>query len=259
MFMRLLAAWKERNRAFSCKFHASLPLIGHGWIAASVALAGSALLNVRGEPMPFGVVALFAALIAPVFALRATLDYFRGDALRAQPAMRLARFGRWRELNPVDCRTEAGYGTGGIMAILLAGLLLNIPVRAVEFVTAMPLPRVGMPDWHGLLYSLMLADLVLLSTCYAVLVGLAVRRVPMFPRLLVMVWALDVLFQANIATVSILYLDVPKPVADALSGLVQGNIQKVLISAIVWTPYLLLSRRVNLTFRRRVRLSATTQ
>lgn len=36
--------------------------------------------------------------------------------------------------------------------------------------------------------------------------------------------------------------------------LIQGNIQKVLLSIAVWPPYLILSERVNLTFRRRLRV-----
>jgi hypothetical protein len=34
--------------------------------------------------------------------------------------------------------------------------------------------------------------------------------------------------------------------------LLEGNVKKVLISAGLWLPYLLLSRRVNVTFRHRV-------
>jgi hypothetical protein len=44
----------------------------------------------------------------------------------------------------------------------------------------------------------------------------------------------------------------PAPVADALQTLLFGNVKKVLISACLWLPYLLLSTRVNVTFRQRV-------
>jgi len=44
----------------------------------------------------------------------------------------------------------------------------------------------------------------------------------------------------------------PAPVADALHTLLDGNVKKVLISVCLWMPYLLLSKRVNVTFRHRV-------
>jgi hypothetical protein len=34
--------------------------------------------------------------------------------------------------------------------------------------------------------------------------------------------------------------------------LLQGNIKKVMISMVIWLPYLILSERVNLTYRSRV-------
>jgi len=43
-------------------------------------------------------------------------------------------------------------------------------------------------------------------------------------------------------------------VAQARQPFVTGNLQKVLISVTLWLPYLLVSRRVNLTFRHRVRV-----
>jgi hypothetical protein len=42
-------------------------------------------------------------------------------------------------------------------------------------------------------------------------------------------------------------------VAGALQSLLSGNIDKVMISAALWLPYLILSERVNVTFRHRVR------
>ena len=44
----------------------------------------------------------------------------------------------------------------------------------------------------------------------------------------------------------------PPAVAGALHDLLDGNVKKVLISVALWLPYLLLSRRVNLTYRSRV-------
>jgi len=48
--------------------------------------------------------------------------------------------------------------------------------------------------------------------------------------------------------------DLPRGVAAGLGAVLDGNIKKVLISAALWAPYLLLSRRVNLTYRSRAPL-----
>jgi hypothetical protein len=41
-----------------------------------------------------------------------------------------------------------------------------------------------------------------------------------------------------------------------LQAFLAGNIKKVLISVMIWLPYLLVSNRVNVTFRQRVRHEA---
>ena len=40
--------------------------------------------------------------------------------------------------------------------------------------------------------------------------------------------------------------------ADALTTMLTGNVKKTLISVALWLPYLLLSTRVNVTYRHRV-------
>jgi len=40
-------------------------------------------------------------------------------------------------------------------------------------------------------------------------------------------------------------------VLPPLQALVEGNMTKVAISALIWLPYLLLSERVNITYRHR--------
>ena len=44
----------------------------------------------------------------------------------------------------------------------------------------------------------------------------------------------------------------PQPVASALHTLLDGNVKKVMISVCLWLPYLLMSKRVNVTFRHRI-------
>jgi hypothetical protein len=45
---------------------------------------------------------------------------------------------------------------------------------------------------------------------------------------------------------------VPPQVAEALHHLLYGNVEKVMISVAIWLPYLLLSKRVNVTYRSRI-------
>ena len=44
----------------------------------------------------------------------------------------------------------------------------------------------------------------------------------------------------------------PSAVSGSLQSLLEGNMKKVLISMALWLPYLLMSRRVNVTYRHRV-------
>jgi len=192
------------------------------------------------------------SLAAPAIVLQAILRHYRDGALFSQPDLRLARIGRWRQIDAIDCAGFAHYGAGGLMVMLLAGLLLNIPVRAFEFLAAMPTPSTHAPLWYYSLHGMMLADLALLPACYAGLVGLAIRRVPHFPRLLAGVWLLDLGVQFAIGGIMSVMPHVPAAVQTSLAALLSGNVQKVLISMAIWIPYLLLSPRVNLTYRHRI-------
>jgi hypothetical protein len=92
-------------------------------------------------------------------------------------------------------------------------------------------------------------DVVLFSSLYMIAFVAALRRVPLFPRLLVAIWMCDLATQLVIAQLVVGAGGLPDTVAAALHGLLDGNVKKVLISAALWLPYLLLSRRVNLTYR----------
>jgi hypothetical protein len=58
--------------------------------------------------------------------------------------------------------------------------------------------------------------------------------------------------QLGIATAVAGTQGLPPTVAGALHTLLDGNVKKVLISVFLWLPYLLMSKRVNVTFRHRV-------
>jgi hypothetical protein len=82
---------------------------------------------------------------------------------------------------------------------------------------------------------------------------MALRAIPLFPRMLLFAWVADIALQFAIARHAA-GSDLPVPVVEALHSLIEGNIQKVLISAFVWLPYLIVSDRVNVTFRQRMRV-----
>ena len=189
---------------------------------------------------------------APIASVLLAFHWFRDAARFPQPRLRLARLGRWRAVSAAEAAASPYYGVTGVMASLLLGMLVNIPVRTLEFLAAMPALGATPPDWFGTLYFLMLADVVLLSSLYAVAFVAALRRVPMFPRLLLAIWAIDIAMQIGIARTMGGVESLPPAVAGALHSLLEGNLKKVLISLALWLPYLILSKRVNVTFRHRL-------
>lgn len=189
---------------------------------------------------------------APLVSIGLALIWFRkGDEL-PQPTTRLALVGSWRKVDPQEARRHALYGSSGFMVSLLVGMLLNVPVRSLEYFAAMPAFAGTVPEWLSTLRLAMTLDVVLLTSLYTIAFVAALRRVPLFPRLLLTIWLIDITMQLGIATVVAGTQGLPVPVADALHALLDGNVKKVLISVCLWAPYLLLSKRVNVTFRHRV-------
>ena len=107
------------------------------------------------------------------------------------------------------------------------------------------------PHWLAVLRTAMTVDVVMFTSLYMVAFVAALRRVPLFPRLLVAIWFADLAMQVGIAEMVARQDGLPHSVAAALQGLLVGNVKKVLISAAIWSPYLLLSERVNVTYRHR--------
>lgn len=195
----------------------------------------------------------YALLVgAPLASMGLALIWFeRGDEL-AQPSFRLARVGRWMDVSPGHARRHPLYGSSGIMLSLLIGMLLNVPVRSLEYLAALPALAGSVPPWLSTLRLAMTADVVLLSSLYTVCFVAALRRVPMFPRLLLLTWLVDAAMQLGIGQAVRAAGELPPHVDAALATLLDGNVKKVAISVGLWLPYLLLSRRVNITFRHRV-------
>jgi hypothetical protein len=191
-------------------------------------------------------------VVAPFASTVLALRWFRDGDRQPQPVIRLARAGRWQPLSRNEARNHPLYGPSGILVSLLVGMMLNIPVRAAEYLAAMPPIPGGAPAWLSALHFAMTFDVVLFGSLYMIAFVAALRCVPLFPRLLAAIWAGDLAMQLFTAQVVMKAGDVPPAVATALHGLLDGNVKKVLISIGLWLPYLLLSKRVNVTYRHRI-------
>jgi hypothetical protein len=231
-----------------------LPSIMAYWLVG--AMFASALRIVfspmRGDIPDVTTILPYGLLIcAPIVSMCLALRWFRDGDRFAQPTTRLAVIGNWRRMKVDEAKAHRLYGTSGIMVSLLVGILLNVPVRALEYLAIMPAIGAAAPQWLSSLHLMMSADVVLLSSLYVVAFAAALRRVPMFPRLLMLVWLVDIGMQLLIAQTA-MATGVPGTVAPPLEALLSGNIKKVLISMALWLPYLLLSNRVNVTYRHRL-------
>ena len=244
-----------RSAALLLSIESGLPRIMTWWLGLAIAASALRIATspLQGTMPDLATIMPYVLLTcAPLVSMGLALKWFAGGDRFAQPSVRLARVGRWTEVSPAEARRHKLYGTTGFMVSLLLGMLLNVPVRAAEYLAAMPALSGPVPQWLGALNFMLTLDVVLLSSLYVVTFVAALRRVPLFPRLLVAVWAIDLLMQSSIATIVMASPDVPSAVSTSLHNVLEGNVKKVLISVALWLPYLMLSRRVNVTFRSRV-------
>jgi hypothetical protein len=245
---------QSKSAALLLSIEASLPRLMTGWLV--VAILASALRiatsPLRTAPELDTLMPYLLLVTGPLVSMGLALHWFRDGHLQPQPDTRLARIGRWRTVSRVEAEQHPLYGSSGIMVSLLVGMLLNVPVRALEYLAAIPALSGSVPAWLSTLHLMMTLDVVLLSSLYTIAFVAALRRVPLFPRLLAAIWAIDLAMQLGIAAVVAGTDGLPPRVAEALRDLLDGNAKKVLISTGLWLPYLLLSKRVNITYRHRV-------
>jgi hypothetical protein len=253
MLNSMIAALEGRGSRFVCRLEVGVRMMSLIWLVVAIwVCAARNWATLTRSSLP-DLLWIILVISAPVMALRWALNRFSSEAPVSQPRFRLARVGRWRHIDFSECRKFKEFGPGGFMAALLIGLLVNVAIRTFEFFAAMPLPTLPAPIWIHALFMLMSLDLLILSSCYAIAFALALRRVPLFPRVLAGTWMLDMFAQIAMGQAIHLVSGVPAAVQMQLDALLHGNLQKVAISVTVWLPYLLLSRRVNLTYRQRIR------
>jgi hypothetical protein len=243
-----------KSAAMLISLEGGLPRIMTWWfvaalLASAVRIAVSPLHSAPGMETYLPYVLL---VTAPLLSMALALHWFRDGDKLAQPVTRLALIGRWRTVGADQAKAHPLYGTSGVMVSLLVGMLLNVPVRALEYLAAMPALAGNVPAWLSTLRFGLTLDVVLLSSLYTIAFVAALRRVPLFPRLLAAIWAIDLAMQLGIAQAVTATGGLPPQVGDALHTVLDGNVKKVLISVVLWLPYLLMSKRVNVTFRHRV-------
>ena len=232
----------------------SLDRIMMGWLlVAGLATAARVAFNPLKGPIGVeGLLPLLLLIVAPFASMVLALRWFADGDCQPQPRTRLAVIGNWRTIPAEQAKRHHLYGAGGIMVSLLVGMLLNVPVRALEYWAAIPPIAGQVPQWLVVLHTIMTLDVVLLTSLYTIAFVAALRRVPLFPRLLAAIWLLDIAMQMIIAQAVTGTPGLPPQVGVALHALLDGNVKKVMISVGLWLPYLLLSKRVNVTYRSRV-------
>ena len=253
-FLSVQQRLRAKSAALLLSIEDGLPRIMTFWFGLAILASAIRILASPIHSAPDMSTFLPYALLvgAPLVSMGLGLIWFRDGDKLPQPATRLAILGRWHNVSREEAGRHALYGSSGIMVSLLVGMLLNVPVRALEYLAAMPALSGTVPEWLSTLHIAMTLDVVLLSSLYTIAFVAALRRVPLFPRLLAAIWAIDIAMQLGIASVVAGTEGLPPKVADALHALLDGNVKKVMISICLWLPYLLMSKRVNVTYRHRV-------
>ncbi|MDC8754804.1 DUF2569 domain-containing protein [Erythrobacter sp. sf7] len=231
--------------------------LGAGWIALA-GCAAAIRMSVAATPVHHPLDALpmllaYSAIIAaPISGYLLARSAFGDERARQPLDFHLAFIGKWERVSRDDARAHPLFGPVGFLASLLVGLILNVLVRSGEFFVAVPAISMHAPDWALALFVMMSADVIIMNFFYMVAFVMALRSIPLFPRMLLFAWLTDIVMQLAIASQLGKLASMPAEVAAPLAALLEGNLTKVWISIAVWLPYLLLSDRVNITYRSRL-------
>lgn len=253
----------DESRRLAALFQRGLPMLLVLWAGLAVCggLARIAVLvrshPALAEPVPIAVLLAPYLLIAiaPAVAVFLVSRTFPQEAA-PQPAFRLSPVGRWMDLSAGQARSMPGYGLEGWLVSLAGGMLLAMVMRLGTFLLAMPAMPPGTPAWALAAFRIMAFDVAFLGFMYAACFTMALRAAPLFPRMLVLTWCYDLLMQLAIARYIAAAGPIPPIVAEPFAALLEGNARKVMITVVIWLPYLILSQRVNVTFRHRIRYAA---
>jgi hypothetical protein len=262
LFARISTHLLDQSHRLAVWLDLKMELLLRRWLVVTLILGGLKLLslvalNPQAAPpaqLPRLILPFLLVAIAPVAGYRIAAACFPKGRILAQPAVRLARIGQWQNVSAYNTASAPAARPGGIVVSLIAGLLIAIVLRTGEYFLAVPVVPAMAPEWAHAIALMMTMDMVLMNFMYAVCFVMGLRAVPHFPRMMALTWAFDLLMQLAIARTVAAAPALPGDVAVAIQSLLTGNLQKVLISVTIWLPYLLVSNRVNLTFRRRVRV-----
>ncbi len=191
---------------------------------------------------------------APVLGYRIATALAARSPTPQQPSIRLARFGSWREADAVDRRRGRIAGPAGFLVSLIVGLLVNVPVRSLQFLAIVPAVTPADPYWAQVLVAAFTLHAAAMNFLYMVCFVMALRTKPLFPRVLLLVWLIDLASQGLIAS-AIAGTGLPPDLTQPLIATLKENLAEVLLSMTLWLPYLLVSDQVNLLFRNRVRVA----
>lgn len=232
------------------------------WIAAAwIAFAGcTAALRMAFPASPvhnawdaLPMLVMYSAIIAaPVSGYLIARSAFAGDRARQPLLFHFSFVGKWQNISPDQASAHPLFGPAGFLASLLVGLILNVLIRSGEFFVAVPAISMHAPDWAMALFIVMSFEVIVMNFFYMVAFVMALRNVPLFPRMLLFVWMTDILMQLLIANQLSQIGSLPAAVTAPLVTLLEGNLTKVAISIAIWLPYMLLSDRVNITYRSRL-------
>lgn len=255
MLERYSQKMHARSAALLVSLDSRLDRILQFWLIFA-GLIATARLSFTPHNVPIATLSTFASylllIVAPFVSTMLALRWFADSESQAQPVTRLAVLGKWHGLRLDQAKRHRLYGTSGIMVSLLVGIMLNVPFRVLEYLVAIPPLPVVTPHWLSALHFAMTFDAIVFSSLYMIAFVAALRRAPLFPRLLLAIWLADLAMQLVTAQLVINAGGVPHDVANALQHILTNNAKKVLISMALWVPYLLLSTRVNVTYRHRI-------
>src|SRR5213596_2945160 len=141
MFERLNETMRERSAALLLTIDQRLGRILQFWLllagfaaAARMAFAPHAEHIANFSTGGSYLLVVLAPFVSTLLALR----WFAHGDRQPQPLTRLARIGGWRPVPRQEAIRHPLYGASGIMASLLVGMMLNVPVRAAEYFAGMP-------------------------------------------------------------------------------------------------------------------------